>query len=196
MPLEKSNKKALVVALAIIFLCLVSITGATLALLTDSTGDGKIGINTTAGNLEVDIIDASDSPETLVGEVLDFADKNGVLTDVLFEPGATFYTEGFRVKNKGNIPINYIIYVSENRDVPEEFYDAFEVWITTDPTSPDGMVLLPRFEGRLEPDNASEVYYLVFHMKENVGNEFQNKLYSGIGITVLAVQGNVNITVE
>ena len=194
MSLEKSNKKAFVVALAVIFLCLVSIAGATLALLTDSTGDGKIGINTTAGNLEVDIVDASDSPTTIVGEVLGFIDSDGNPIDVLFEPGATICTEGFRVKNEGNIPINYIIYVSENKDLPDEFYDAFEVWITTNPQSKDDMVLLPQFDGRVEAGGVSEVYYLVFHMKESAGNEFQDQTYTGIGITVLAVQGNVNIT--
>ena len=39
----------------------------------------------------------------------------------------------------------------------------------------------------------SETYYLVIRMKETAGNEFQNKTYTGIGITVYAVQGNAPI---
>jgi hypothetical protein len=30
-------------------------------------------------------------------------------------------------------------------------------------------------------------------MKETVGNEFENKKYTGIGVTVYAVQGNATI---
>ena len=36
------------------------------------------------------------------------------------------------------------------------------------------------------------MYFLYIEMKDTVGNEFQGKTYSGIGITVYAVQANVN----
>jgi hypothetical protein len=52
---------------------------------------------------------------------------------------------------------------------------------------------ITEFEGTLGPEESGKVYYLVIKMKESAGNDFQNKVYSGIGITVYAVQGNVNI---
>jgi len=185
----KPNKKTFIIAAMVILLCLVSITGATFALFTSTTEDGKIGINTTSGSLKVDIIDASDNPSSLVGDVLDFittSDKQ----EILFEPGAMYYTEGFRVKNNGSIPMNFILYISEDESVSEDFSEAFEVWLTNDPTDKTNMVKLQEFDGRLEVGQTSDIYYLVFRMKETAGNEFQDRAFTGVGITVCAVQGN------
>ena len=188
----KPKKSTIIIAATVILLCLVCITGATLALFTSDTNDGRIGINTTAGNLKVDIVNTSvDNPSSLVGEVLNFV-TTPERDEILFEPGASYYTEGFRVKNDGNIPINFIIYISEDETVSNDFTDAFEVWITKD-TDRTSAEKLQEFDGRLEPSQSSEIYYLVFRMKETAGNEFQNKTFTGVGITVCAVQGNVNI---
>ena len=185
-----------IIAAIVILLCLASITGATLALFTSSSEDGKIGINATSGDIEVDIIDSSENPSSLVGDVLNFVTQAGEKKDILFEPGALYYTEGFRVKNKGDISINFILYISEDKKNPDEagdFAHGFEVWLTNDPTDRSTMVKMQDFDGRLEPDGISDVYYLVFRMKESAGNEFQNRTFTGIGVTVCAVQGNVNI---
>ena len=45
----------------------------------------------------------------------------------------------------------------------------------------------------LAPGKTSVNYRLLIKMKETVGNEFQGKTYTGIGVTVYAVQGNVSI---
>ena len=50
----KTNKKMLIIAAAVILLCFVCLSGATLALFSQ-TLDGTIGIITTAGDIEVDI---------------------------------------------------------------------------------------------------------------------------------------------
>ena len=190
------SKSSYIVAAIVIFLCLIAITGATFALFTDEN-DGKIGVNATSGNLEVDIFDASDNPQSILGETLGFLTQDGTTLfepgEVLFEPGAVFCTEGFRVMNTGNISLSYIIYISEDKDnkyYSADFSEAFEVWITTDHKTANVGKRLYEFEGSLEPGYGSDVYYLVFRMKESAGNEFQNRTFSGIGITVCAVQGN------
>ncbi len=196
MPGYKLNKKVIIIAAMVILLCFVYIIGATLALFTYSTEDGTIGINATSGDIEVDIVDASENPSTLVGDVLNFITTSDRKV-ILFEPGGMYYTEGFRVKNSGEIPINFIAYISgdDTLDEKEEvsFADAFEVWITTDPTSKSDLVKLQDFDGRLEVGQMSKVYYLVFRMKETAGNDFQDRAFTGIGITVCAVQGNADI---
>jgi hypothetical protein len=168
----------------------VSITGATLALFTSSEEDGKIGINATSGSIKLDIVDAEDST-SLVGDALDFVTKDGS-QEILFEPGMTVHTQGFRIKNNGNIPINYIVYLSKD-DTTQNFIEAFDFWITDDPTDRDAMTKLYEFDGRLEREQSSDVYYLVLHMKETADNDYQDQEFTGVGITVLAVQGNVNI---
>ena len=152
-----------------------------------SGDDGKIGINATSGDLEVGIIDATENPQSLVGKALNFETKDGV---VLFEPGAVYHTEGFRVSNLGDIPMNYIVYISKDKDVTADFSAAFEVWITTNPATREMDEKLQEFEGSLAPEKSSEIYYLVFRMKETAGNEFQDRTFTGVGITVCAVQGD------
>lgn len=189
----KLNKNTLIIAVIVTLLCLTSIVGATYALFTASTEDGSIGINATSGDIEVDIVDISEQENSLVGDVLGFittSNKN----EILFEPGAMYYTEGFRIKNTGNIHLKYILYISGDDTLDEElevpFADAFEVWITTNPTAKSDMVKLREFDGSLKVGQTSDIYHLVFRMKETVGNDFQGRTFTGVGITVCAVQGN------
>lgn len=190
------NKKALTIAALIILLCLVSLTGATLALFTSSTDDGKIGINATSGSLKIDIIDDTENQDSLVGEVLSFVPKNGD-DEILFEPGATYHTQGFRIKNDSSIPIKFIVYISNDEKVSPDFFDAFDVWLTEDPLlGRDGMVKIDKYDGFLAKDQISKVLYLVFSMKEDAGNKYQNRPFNGVGITVCAVQGNGYIEIE
>ena len=190
----KSNRQAFIIAALVILLCLVSLTGATFALFTSGASNGTIGVITTAGDIKVDIVSEADESVSLVGQVLQFrtsADQK----EILFEPGASFYTQGFKIKNAGDIPINFRLSVSEDEAIDmEEFKQAFEVWITTDPTNPAAATQLTDYVGRLEVGKSSaETYYLFIRMKETAGNEFQGKTYTGMGITVYAVQGNVNV---
>ena len=184
----KASYNKFIIAAMVILLCLISITGATLALFTSDVNDGTIGINATSGNVKVDIVDEKDT-RSLVGEFLKFE----TLTpgdEVLFEPGATYYTEGFRIKNKGDIPLDYILYVSEDETISDDFSEAFDVWIVTDRADAKGEVKLMDFNGELAVGQCSEIYYLVFRMKETAGNEYQDRTFSGVGVTVCAVQGN------
>ena len=201
----KSHKQAFIMTALVILLCLVCLTGSTLALFTSDPNDGTIGIVTTSGDVEVDIVDTSGA--SLQNKALAFMTTSGTTTNsenVLFEPGATFYTQGFRIKNTGNVSINFRLSVCEDdvidihgKPVPmKEFNEIFEVWITTDPTDPAKAEPLKPFTGSLraeEGKDLSETYYLFIKMKESTGNEFQNKTYTGIGVTVYAVQGNVDI---
>lgn len=184
----KSHKQALIMTALVILLCLVSLSGATLALFTSNPQDGTIGIVATTGSVKVDITDAS-TGESLVDKCLQFSEE-----EVLFEPGAAFYTQGFKVQNEGTIPINFSFSISRDEGVNMEDFDkAFDVWISTDPTDPDSVISLTDFRGRLEAgQNSADTYYLSIRMKETADNTFQG-YYTGIGVTVYAVQGNVQI---
>ncbi len=190
----QSTKHAFIIAVLITLLCLVSLTGATLALFTTQAENGTIGVITTSGEIKVDIVNAFDEKESLVGKVLQFqtsADQQ----KILFEPGATFYTQGFKIKNTGDIPINFRLFVSDDEELDmEEFNRAFDVWIATSPTDQSNATKITDYVGRLEVGCSSvETYYLFIKMKETANNDFQGKSYSGIGITVYAVQGNISV---
>ena len=187
---KKSNKQAFILAALIILVCLACLSGATFALFTSSSNDGTIGIVTTSGSVEIDIVDTSGT--TLQGRSLEFVT---LTDDYLFEPGATFYTQGFQVKNAGNIPVNFSLSVSKDDKIDmKEFDEAFEVWIVrVDDENFADAERITNFKGRLEVGQNSETYCLFIKMKETAGNEFQGKTYTGIGVTVYAVQGNATI---
>lgn len=192
----KSHKQAFIMTALVILLCLVCLTGATLALFTSGLNDGTIGIITTSGDVEIDIVDTSGA--TLQNRALDFITASGTPTDsgnVLFEPGATFRTQGFQVKNTGNIPVNFSLSVSKDDKIDmEEFDKAFELWIVKEGEDFSSAKKITNFKvNGLPAGESSDTYYLFIKMKESAGNEFQGKTYTGIGVTVYAVQGNVDI---
>ena len=187
----KSSKQAFIISIMAILLCFTCLTGATLALFTNNPNDGTIGIVTTSGDVEVDIVDTDDV--TLQGRAMSFVTTSN--DDIYFEPGTTFYTQGFQVKNTGDIPVNFSLSVSKDEKINmQEFDEAFEIWIVrADDENFANAERLTNFQGRIEAGKSSEVYHLFIRMKETAGNEFQGKTYEGIGVTVYAVQGNVSI---
>jgi hypothetical protein len=191
----KTNRQAFIIAVLVILLCLVCLTGATLALFTSDPNDGTIGIVTTSGHVEIDIVDTAGV--TLQNKALLFMNTSGAADgkNVLFEPGATFYTQGFKIKNTGNVSVNFSLSVSKDDKINmEEFDKAFELWIVKKGDDFSGAKKLTEFKvNGLVPGESSETYHLFIRMRETVGNEFQGKTYTGIGVTVYAVQGNVKI---
>ena len=192
----KSHKQAFIMTALVILLCLVCLTGATLALFTSDPNDGTIGIITTSGDVEIDIVDTSGV--TLQNRALAFMTTSGSMTDsedVLFEPGATFRTQGFQVKNTGDIPVNFRLSVSKDDKIDmDEFDKAFELWIVKEGDDFSSAEKITEFKvNGLAAGESSEKYRLVIKMKESVGNEFQGKTYTGIGVTVYAVQGNAQL---
>ena len=184
----KSYYKTLIMAVVIISLCILSMAGITYALFTNNVEDGTIGINATTGRISVDITD--ESGRSIVGEYLHFknADNDGLLE---FEPGKTYYTEGFQVKNDGTIPLLFRMYISNEPGMDiAKFSESFEFYVTTDPLDKNADVTLREFSGELSKDQTSQTYYLVIRMKASADNTYANQSYGGIGITVFATQRN------
>lgn len=188
---EKNISRTISVLVIVIMFLVVTVVGLTVALFTSNDDDGKIGINVTSGECKIDIVDLGG--KTLVGDVLNFVTPDN-REKIYFEPGVTYYTEGFKISNIGKIPVNFRVYVSEDAQANRySIEEAFDLWITNDLTTLKTAERLPEFMGKLAVDQKSETYYLVVKMKEEAGNKFQKQTYTGIGVTVYAVQGNVNI---
>ena len=99
---KRATKRALLTSVMALAMCVVMLAGTTFAWFTDtaSTGVNKIQ----AGNLDVDII--GEDGKSLDGKTLSFKNVNDK-TDILWEPGATFFTQGFQIVNKGNLALKY-----------------------------------------------------------------------------------------
>ena len=185
------RKTSLLISILLVFLCLTNIVGMTAALFFDDNEDGKICVNITTGQVKVDIVDIHQ--QSLEGDVLRFARSHdqGML---YFEPGAAYCTQGFQIKNEGNILINYNLYISNDPNMDMvAFKKAFDVYITDDLEGFRTVEPLTSFQGTLQPKTNSTTYYLIVRMKADADNVFQQQRYDGIGVTVYAVQGNVGV---
>ncbi len=186
---QKATKRALLTSVMALVMCVVMLVGTTFAWFTDtaSTAVNKIQ----AGNLDVDIVD--ESGNSLDGKSLSFKDVNGK-TDILWEPGATFFTQGFKIANKGNLALKYKVVVSGTTgDTGLLKVMEFDVVSKMEKTGSE--VDFAANPGQLLPPTSdtprvSDTYYLRGHMDEDAGNEYKNMTLTGISVTVYATQLN------
>ena len=177
---KRSTIKALISSLTILALCFTSLIGMTFAWFTDSATSA--GNKIVTGNLDVDMVDEAGT--SLVGDSLFFRNQNGE-TDILWEPGATFRTQGFRVKNFGNLALKYRMSIN-GIDGDEELLDV----VTFSIVKADGTAVdIENFEEVLATENSmSELYYLQGTIDTNAGNDYQNKELDGVSVTIIAAQ--------
>ena len=184
MKTAKTSKRALLCSVLSIALCLSMLIGTTFAWFTDTatTAVNKI----VSGKLEVDIVSTEEGNPTLQGTGLQFASADGKTGEaILWEPGATYKTQGFKIKNNGNLALKFKVAINGTTGSS----DLLKV-ITFSIVNAEGVAVdLSTFEGHLTPsDTLSAVYYIQGHMDEAAGNEYQSKELDGVTITVYATQ--------
>ena len=185
----KSLKRALLSSAFSLIICVAMLIGTTFAWFTDtaSTAVNKIQ----AGNLKVDIVDQNGN--SLNGKSLSFRDVNNK-TDILWEPGAKFNLDSFKIVNKGNLALKYKVIISgingsakllEAIDFTVKIGDAAEAALA----DWEG-VLLPGGAAATDtmPVKETKLITISGKMREDAGNEYQGLSIGGIGITVLATQ--------
>ena len=187
----KATKRALVSSIISIVLCVTMLIGTTFAWFTDtaSTAVNKIQ----AGTLLVDIVDANGN--TLEGKELTFVKDEDALDgeEVLWEPGVTYKTGEFYIKNEGNLALKYKVMVS-GVSGNTKLLEAIEFTVQkgdADAVALEGWegVLLPEGEtsDALDVEKTKPIT-IIGHMKESAGNEYQDLAIEGIAITVVASQ--------
>ena len=196
---KRATKRALLTSVMALVMCVVMLVGTTFAWFTDtaSTGVNKIQ----AGNLKVDIVD-KEGTTSLDGKSLSFV-KAGLTTDtgveidpnatteILWEPGCRYLTQGFRIANKGNLALKWKAVVNKGTtaDNPGKFdlLDVIDFYLVKGDKNSEG-TLLDEFTGTLQKTETSDVYYIKGVMKTTAGNDYQGLTLDGITITVYATQ--------
>ena len=193
---KKATKRALLTSVTALVMCVVMLVGTTFAWFTDTASTGVNRI--VAGNLKVDIVDADNTNTSLDKGTLKFIQAVNesevrLVEDVLWEPGATFFTQGFKIANKGNLALKYKVVVSgitgDTGLLKVMKFDVVSAMTKTGSevnfdTTPGQ--LLPSAAGT--PSVSDTTYYLRGHMDENAGNEYKNMTLTGISVTVYATQ--------
>ena len=188
---SKSTKRALVSSALAILMCMAMLIGTTFAWFTDtaSTAVNKIQ----SGTLKVDIVGEND--ESLDGQTLYFRDVNKS-TDILWEPGATFNLDSFKIVNKGNLALKYKVIIN-GVDGDAKLLEAIDFTVKKSDAEAEKLegwegVLLPKGATPIntEKEEVEKTADIIIsgHMKEEAGNEYQGLSIDGIGITVVATQ--------
>ena len=91
---KNTTKRSLLASLLALVMCVTMLVGTTFAWFTDSASTAVNKIE--SGTLHVDIV--GENGDSLDGKTLSFRDVNKN-ADVLWEPGATFALDSFRIVN-------------------------------------------------------------------------------------------------
>lgn len=186
-----SVKRSLFVSAIALTLTAALLIGTTFAWFT-STATTSVS-KVTAGKLQVDIVDKNG--DSLTDKTLSFKDKNGN-DNILWEPGASFDLEPFKIVNKGNLAFKYSVTVSgATGDL--DLLDAIDFTIKkadgTEISLADwNGVLLPKDKEPVDQttEEVGETGYITItgKMKDEATDIYQNKSISGISIHVDATQ--------
>ena len=179
---SKSTKRALISSALAILMCVAMLIGTTFAWFTDtaSTAVNKI----VSGNLDIEL-QMKDNDGNWVnaeGKTLPFLVEGKIPaegTQILWEPGCTYYVPQIRVLNKGNLAVKFE-YIPEALGVTGKLAEVLEL-------------VLPETDGNIEPEvlkpgEASPEWSFGYHMLESAGNEYQNATATGMCVTVVATQ--------
>ena len=199
---KRATKRAHMTSVMALVMCVVMLVGTTFAWFTDtaSTGVNKI----VSGNLKVDIIGENSDSHV---EKLNF--KKAATTDadagaeILWEPGVTFHTEGFRIKNDGNLALKWKMVVNKdsastgvvegsNGKAGMNLLDVIDFYVVNSKNENAQAVKIDEFVGHTAAETIDNVtYYIKGVMQTTAGNDYQDLTLEGITITVYATQDAV-----
>ena len=204
---KNNTKRALVSSALALVLCVAMLVGTTFAWFTDSA---TAGVNTIqSGTLDLALVDANG--DSLEGTTLDFVAFDG-RSDILWEPGCTYNTEEFYIKNNGNLKLKFKMDVTGAKgdtqllDVIDFTAKADASWFKFNTGAVsigtsgefdmlEGYEVDTYFYGTklfteyvLEPGATVGPIAVTGHMDETAGNIYQGLALEGLAITLTATQ--------
>ena len=185
---SKSTKRALLSSAFAILICVAMLIGTTFAWFTDTASTGVNKIQAGNLNIELQMKDNDGKWVNAEGKTLPFLVEGKIPaegTQILWEPGCTYYVPEVRVLNKGNLAVKFE-YIPEALGVTGKLAEVLEPVFKT-PTDTDGTDINIEPE-ILKPGEASPAWSFGYHMLESAGNEYQNATATGICVTVVATQ--------
>ncbi len=187
---SKSTKRALISSALALLMCVAMLIGTTFAWFTDtaSTGVNKIQ----AGNLSIELQmkDNNGKWVNAEGKTLPFLVEGKIPaegTQILWEPGCTYYVPQIRVLNKGNLAVKFE-YLPEALGLTGKLAEVLTFTAKTfdkEGNEDSDINIEPEV---LKPGEASPAWSFGYHMDENAGNEYQKATATGMCVTVVATQ--------
>ena len=182
---QVSTKKALIASMLSMLVCVSMLIGSTFAWFTDSA---STNVNTIkSGSLEVELIKGDE--DVKLGDSLKWVKADGHEDEeVLWEPGATYDLESFRIKNSGTLAIKYKIVVN-GLTGSAKLLEALDFTVKVEGDDKvDTIAALNGYEGKLSASAITGKITISGTMRKDAGNEYMNEEISGISIAVYATQ--------
>ena len=187
---KNTTKRSLLASVLALVMCVTMLVGTTFAWFTDSASTAVNKIE--SGTLHVDIV--GENGDSLDGKTLSFRDVNKN-ADVLWEPGATFALDSFRIVNTGKLALKYKVIIN-GVNGNAKLLEAIDFFVKIGDAE---KVALADWEGILLPVGkepiadkevvgTTDLITISGTMKKEAGNEYQGLSIDGIGITVVATQ--------
>ncbi len=188
-----SSKRALLLSVLSMVLCVSMLIGSTFAWFTDSA---TANVNTIkSGNLDVELVGANGEKIT---SALKWVAKDGRAQDkILWEPGCEYNLESFKIKNAGDLALKYKVVIS-GLTGNAELLEAIDFTVKVGDAAP---VALEGWDGELLPAGAERteitqdadigetaLITITGTMKTTAGNDYRGLSLEGISITVYATQ--------
>ena len=188
-----SSKRALLLSVLSMVICVSMLIGSTFAWFTDSA---TANVNTIkSGNLDVELVDANGEKIT---SALKWVAKDGRAQDkILWEPGCEYNLESFKIKNAGDLALKYKVVIS-GLTGNAELLEAIDFTVKVGDAAP---VALEGWDGKLLPAGAERteitqdadigetaLITITGTMKTTAGNDYRGLSLEGISITVYATQ--------
>ena len=187
-----SSKRALLLSVLSMVICVSMLIGSTFAWFTDSA---TANVNTIkSGDLDVEIVKADGSELT---GALKWVAKDGREQDkILWEPGCEYNLESFKIKNAGDLALKYKVVIS-GLTGDAKLLEAIDFTVSVDGdalVAKDGestvstVADLNNFEGTLKAGDVTGKITITGTMKTTAGNDYRGLSLEGISITVYATQ--------
>ncbi len=188
-----SSKRALLLSILSMVLCVSMLIGSTFAWFTDSA---TANVNTIkSGNLDVELVGANGEKIT---SALKWVAKDGRAQDkILWEPGCEYNLESFKIKNAGDLALKYKVVIS-GLTGNAALLEAIDFTVKVGDAAP---VALEGWDGKLLPAGAERteitqdadigetaLITITGTMKTTAGNDYRGLSLEGISITVYATQ--------
>ena len=185
----KSTRVSLALSIIAVLLCFSTLGGATYALFTYEEPAANILVK--SGAVDVDIQDAGGASIANLPLPFRNIDQNPSDPDkpLLWEPGVTYLSDPFFVKNIGDVTLNFRILLSGAGMENIEFLEAFEACIV----DADGNPLdLSQYQHELKKGESAGEFRIKMSMLKTAGNKYKNREFNGVSVTVYAIQGGVD----
>ncbi len=202
MKTRKSTKRALLLSVFSIMLCLVMLIGTTFAWFTDTASTAVNTIQSGTLDIALQMKNGDGKWVSAEGETLNFVKAEHHENEpVLWEPGATYRLPELRIVNNGSLALKYKIAISgakdgnADNDVDDlKLLDVIDWTYSVSGAGGDAVAELGterHLAGKTGDNGVFDTLTISGTMRTSAGNEYQGLTIEGVAITVVATQDTV-----